>query len=202
MKEIRILLLLLVLIGSTQAASKAAKPDSIWLAPGIPAATQDGSEANPFQVSCTADIQEKLDLLDRTRRLCPIAHFLPGTYNAEDTIDVRSRITIAGSGMRSTIFRKGENNKYPYPIFQNANFGGGDQIEIRDLAIDCNLRTEGAIALYGDENRFGVSTSTTTSAGNWTTAATRNLSRSCFRIASIHFHENGSVLPGVSSRIA
>jgi hypothetical protein len=147
-----LLLLLLILIGSSEAPLKAARPDSIWFAPGVPGATQDGSEANPFQVSCTADIQEKLDLLDRTRRLCPIAHFLPGTYNAEDTIDVRSRITIAGSGMRSTIFRKGENNKYPYGIFQNANLGGGDQIEIQNLAIDCNLRTDGAIALYGDEN--------------------------------------------------
>ena len=149
---IRRILLSLVLLASLLTTTAEAKPDAIWLAPGVPSSDQKGTESNPFRVSCAADIQAALNTLDRTRRLCPIAHFLPGTYNAEDTIEVRTRITIAGSGRDSTIFRKGENNKYPYAIFQNSNVGGGELIEIQDLAIDCNFRTDVGIALYGDEN--------------------------------------------------
>lgn len=141
-------LLLLLFITATAAEGAVAK--AIWLAPGKPSRKQKGTQENPFLVSSAADIQWKLDNLDRLDELVPTANFLPGIYNAEEAINVGTRISIVGSGFSETIFRKSEQGKDASGIFQNNNLGGGEQIEIRDLAVDCNRRTRLGIVLFGD----------------------------------------------------
>ena len=141
-------LLLLVLIAA--AAAEGATAKAIWLAPGKPSWKQKGTQENPFCVASAADIQWKLDNLDRLDQLVPTANFLPGVYIVEEAINVGTRISIVGSGFSETIFRKSEKNRDALGIFQNNNMGGGEQIEIRDLALDCNRRTRLGIVLYGD----------------------------------------------------